>query len=170
MKIKLEKITEYQSKQCRLFSEYSVYSSLKEYKKRNQTDKDKIINDIYIGKVAEFMVYNFLINSSKKLQPPDINIYDEYKKTYSADLILNNANIHVKSHKLNNSYPVSWVFQKNDPLLKNKNKNDFLALVVLNVNQCYMYLYNITQVKFRQPIKEALKVSKLCVYEKDVYL
>ena len=93
MKIKLNKITEYQDKQSDLFSKYSVFSSLSEYEKRNQFNKEKIINDIYNGKKAEFLVYNYLIYKQKKLTSPDLNIYEKYKKSYDADLYLKNVNI-----------------------------------------------------------------------------
>jgi len=168
MKIQLSKITKYQEKQCKLFSEFSVTSSLDEYEKRNQSNKDKITTDIYNGKEAEFMVYNFLISSSKKLNSPDLNIYDKFNKSYDADLVLKNANIHVKSHKVNSNFPVSWVFQKNDPLLVYRDEKDFLALVVINNDISYMYLNKISEVQFKEPIKESLKETKLCIYEKDL--
>ena len=82
MKIQLNPITEYQDKQCELFSKYSVWSSLSEYKKRNQVNKDKIVNDIYNGKKAEFLVYNFLISKQKEINSPDLNVYEKHNKSY----------------------------------------------------------------------------------------
>ena len=114
---------------CHWFSKYSVFSSLSEYEKRNQFNEDKIINDIYNGKKAEFLVYNFLISKQKKLASPDLNIYERYNKSYDADLHLKNVNIHVKSHKVNGNFPVSWVFQKKDPLLLEVKNNNYLAFV-----------------------------------------
>ena len=167
MKIQLNKITEYQYKQCNLFSKYSVITSLSEYKKRNQFNKDKIINDIYNGKKAEFLVYNFLISKQKKLISPDLNIYGKYDKSYDADLYLENVNIHVKSHKVNGNFPVSWVFQKKDPLLLEVKNSDYLALVVMNEDINYMYLKNIKDVVFNEPVKESLRKTKSCIYESD---
>tara|TARA_R110002153_G_scaffold109109_5_gene249844 strand:+ start:473 stop:982 length:510 start_codon:yes stop_codon:yes gene_type:complete len=167
MKIQLNKITEYQNKQCILFSKYSVFSSLSEYEKRNQFNEDKIINDIYNGKKAEFLVYNFLISKQKKLASPDLNIYERYNKSYDADLHLKNVNIHVKSHKVNGNFPVSWVFQKKDPLLLEVKNNNYLALVVMNKDINYMYLKNIKDVSFKEPVKESLRNTKLCIYEHD---
>ena len=167
MRIQLNKITEYQDKQCILFSKHSVSSSLSEYEKRNQFNEEKIINDIYNGKKAEFLVYNFLMYRQKKLNSPDLNIYKKHNKSYDADLILENANVHVKSHNVNGSFPVSWVFQKKDPLLSGLKDDDFLALVVLNKHINYMYLKKISQVDFKQPLKESLRKTKVCVYEAD---
>ncbi len=167
MRIELNEITEYQNKQSDLFSKYSVFSSLSEYEKRNQFNKDKIINDIYNGKKAEFLVYNFLISKQKKLISPDLNIYEKYNKSYNADLCLKNVNIHVKSHKVNGNFPVSWVFQKKDPLLLEKKNNDYLALVVMDECVNYMYLKKIKDVVFKEPVKESLRKTKLCIYESD---
>lgn len=168
MKIQLNPITEYQEKQCDLFSKYSVFSSLSEYEKRNQFNKDKIINDIYNGKKAEFLVYNFLISKQKKIISPDLNIYEKYNKSYNADLYSENVNIHVKSHMVNNNFPISWVFQKKDPLLLEIKEQNFLALVVMNKDINYMYLKKITDVNFKEPIKESLRKTKLCIYESDL--
>ena len=167
MRIKLNQITEYQNKQCDLFSKYSVFSSLSEYEKRNQFDKDKIINDIYNGKKAEFLVYNFLISEQKKPTSPDLNIYEKYNKSYDADLCLENANIHVKSHKVSGNFPVSWVFQKKDPLLLKRKDDDYLALVVMDKDINYMHLQKIKDVVFKEPVKESLRETKLCIYESD---
>jgi hypothetical protein len=168
MKTELKTITDYQEKQCDLFSKFSVFSSLEEYKKRNQFDKEKIINDIYNGKVAEFMVYNFLILKQKKVNSPDLNIYENYNKSYDADLSLQGANIHIKSHNVNSNFPVSWVFQKKDSLITKIKDDDFLALVVMNKEINYMYLKKISEVIFKEPVKESLKETKLCIYENDL--
>jgi hypothetical protein len=168
MKIQLNPITEYQDKQCELFSKYSVWSSLSEYKKRNQVNKDKIVNDIYNGKKAEFLVYNFLIAKQKEINSPDLNVYEKHNKSYDADLFLKDISIHVKSHRVSGSFPVSWVFQKKDPLLTQLTDDNFLALVVMNKEINYMYLKKISQVDFKQPIKESLRITKACVYEDDL--
>ncbi len=169
MSTRLNEITEYQDEQCSLFAKHSVSTSLSEYKKRNQFNKDKIIDDIYNGKKAEFMVYNFLIAKQRKLSSPDLNIYERYDKSYDADLYLEDADahIHVKSHKVNGNFPVSWVFQKKDPLLLEARDNDYLALVVMDKGASYMYLKNIKDVVFRDPAKESLRKTKSCIYESD---
>jgi hypothetical protein len=167
MRIQLDKITEYQDKQCDLFSKYSYFSSLSEYKKRNQDNKEKIINDIYNGKKAEFLVYNFLVSEQKKISSPDLNIYEKYSKSYDADLHIKDISIHVKSHSVNGSYPISWVFQKQDPLLSVIQEHNFLALVVMNEETNYMYLKKVSEVTFREPLREYLKETKVCIYESD---
>ena len=166
----LKQISEYQFKQCELFTKYSVNTSTDEYKRRMQFDVDKIKNDIYYGKIAEFMVYNYLVECDRNPTTPDLNIYLKDEKSYDADIFLDNIKLHVKSHLINQNYPVSWVFQKNDPLILNKNDNEFLALVVSEIDNAdyYMYLLNIKDAKFGELMKESLRLSKTCLYESDL--
>ena len=161
-KIKLEAITEYQRLQCELFSRFSFSSSLDEYNRRGQHNSDKIINDIYNGKVAEFMVYNFFIKKGRSVSSPDLNIYSKKMKSFDADLVVGDVNVHVKSHISNNIFPVSWMFQKNDPLPI----EDYLCLVVDNT---YMYIKKVSDVEFSEPMKESLRHTKVCLYEKTIY-
>ena len=168
MRIDLNTITQYQKEQCELFAKHSASSSLSEYKKRNQSDKDKIVSDIYNGKEAEFLVYNFLIAEKKKLESPDLNIYEGYRKSYDADLSVGDIDIHVKSHKVNSNFPVSWVFQKKDPLLSQAKDSDYIALVVMENGFNYMYLRKVSEVEFREPQKKSLRDTKACVYQRDL--
>jgi hypothetical protein len=113
-------------------------------------------------------VYNFLISKKKKLDSPDLNIYEGYRKSYDADLSVGDVDIHVKSHKVNNSFPVSWVFQKKDPLLSQTKDSDFIALVVMENGFNYMYLRKVSEVEFREPQKKSLRDTKACVYQRDI--
>jgi hypothetical protein len=166
-KISLEPLSEYQVEQCKLFSQHSFSTSTAKYSERNQNDIQKIQTDIFFGKTAEFMVYNYLNQKQKNPTTPDLNIYSATKKSFDADISTENAKIHVKSHKVNNNFPVSWVFQKSDPLITHKDENNYLALVVLdNIN--YMYIINVNDAVFKEPLKESLKNNKVCIYEKDL--
>lgn len=172
-KIKLEKPTEYQNVLARYFAKESADSSYDEYLKRNQPDKKKHIRDIYIGKLAEYMVYNYYQNKDINVTPPDIMIYDKKKKSYDADLAIINdsqivTKIHVKSHITNNLTDVSWVFQRNtDPLINNPLPNDYLALCVFDEikKEYYMYIVNIFDVKFSEMVLEHLRNNKIAIYE-----
>ena len=59
------------------------------------------------------------------------------------------------------------MFQKKDPLLSELKDNNFLVLVVMNKEINYMYLKKISEVDFKQPLKESLRMTKVCVYEAD---
>ena len=155
----------YQVRQSKLFAESSADTSLDEYEKRGQADKHKITKDIYSGKIAEFMVFKWLKEKGKDLLPPDLQIYEAGQKSFDADLISDSTKIHVKSHTINENYPISWLFQKKDSLVTAPTENDFIALVVLSKEGCYMYLQKAKEVVFKEPLKESLKESKVCVYE-----
>lgn len=173
-KKKIKPITEYQDKQCKLFAEYSVGTSLSHYSKtRNQGNVQKVRDDIYCGKKAEFMVYNTLKDNYDSVTTPDVEIYNSGGKSFDSDMIVvkndRELKLHIKSHKANNRFPVSWVFHKTDPLILNRPEGNYLVLVVLDEedNDNYMYICSIKdqRVKFGRPMKKDLKNSKACIYE-----
>ena len=71
----------YQESLCSAFSN-EVYQTNKDiYAQRNQNNESKVKNDIYIGKLAEFAVYNYLLSKGKIVSAPDIMIYESKKKS-----------------------------------------------------------------------------------------
>jgi len=151
---------------CRKFAEQSAASSMDEYARRNQHSIDKIKLDIFRGKVAEFQVWQHLVDRARDVVPPDMAIYDKYHKTFDADLVCNGQNLHVKSHMRNPRFPVSWVFQKRDKLTYAPSDNDWLCLVTLEADfSGTLYIRHAKEVTFEQPKKESLRASKVCVYE-----
>jgi len=167
--IKLEKPDTYTLKRCQLFADFSVESSLDEYARRNQNNIEKIKLDIYRGKIAEFMVYNYLVSRGKDVTKPDLDVYDKYHKSFDSDLVSEGFNLHVKSHFVNPRFPVSWVFQKKDKITTEKSGNDYLCLVVMNENwDNWFYIKEAKLLDFKEPKKESLKASKVCIYESDL--
>jgi hypothetical protein len=173
-KKKIKPVTEYQDNQCKLFAKYSVKTSLSHYSKtRNQGDMQKVRDDIYRGKKAEFMVYNTLKDKYDSVTAPDVEIYSSGGKSFDSDMIVTKGDkelkLHIKSHEANNRFPVSWVFHNTDPLILNRPKGNYLVLVVLNEEDedDYMYICNIRDkgVKFGKPMRDNLKSSKACIYE-----
>ena len=151
---------------CHKFAEQSAASSMDEYARRNQHSIDKIKLDIFRGKVAEFQVWQHLVDRARDVVPPDVAIYDKYHKTFDADLVCNGQNLHVKSHMRNPRFPVSWVFQKRDKLTYAPSDNDWLCLVTLDADfSGTLYIRHAKEVTFEQPKKESLRASKVCVYE-----
>ncbi|MDB4498303.1 hypothetical protein N9251_03070 [Gammaproteobacteria bacterium] len=154
---------------CRKFAEQSAASSMDEYARRNQHSIDKIKLDIFRGKVAEFQVWQHLVDRARDVVPPDVAIYDKYHKTFDADLVCNGQNLHVKSHMRNPQFPVSWVFQKRDKLTYAPSDNDWLCLVTLEADfSGTLYIRHAKEVTFEQPKKESLRASKVCVYERGL--
>lgn len=165
MKINLQLPTEYQDVLCKTFSHYVLKSNTDEYAKRNQDDHSKVRLDIYHGKRAEYMVYNYFLSKNRNVSAPDIMIYDKSKKSYDADLTIDSINIHVKSTLDDSEFPNSWVFQPNDPLVKCPTENDYLALCVL-CKEPYMYLIKSEGIEYQKPIKKSL--NKSVIYEKQI--
>lgn len=164
--IHLQKPTAYTLARCELFATHSVSTSTGEYARRNQHSIAKIRDDIYRGKVAEYMVYDFLIFKGNETSLPDIEIYEAKRKSFDADLVSNGYNVHVKSHTRNPNYPVSWVFQKSDKLTQGS--DDFLALVVMDEDfNAKMHLGQAKHFVFRPPVNESLR-SKACIYADDI--
>ena len=89
--------------------------------------------DIYIGKMAEFAVYNFISQQGKSVTFPDIEIYQGGKKSFNADLTVNNETpIHVKSCMETHGYDNSWLFQPNDKLTTEPAENEVIFLVSIS--------------------------------------
>ena len=167
-KFKLKRPSESIISQCFEFAKSSSVTSLDEYARRNQNAGDKIIQDIYYGKVAEFMVSNMLLEHGRQPSTPDLEIYQARQKSYDADLTCNGVAIHVKSHMYSGYYPVSWVFQKRDRLTQGGSK-DYLALVVMDERfSGHCYLLQANGVKFEPPKKESLRANKVCIYERSL--
>lgn len=134
-KVKLIAPSPYQEKLCDLFSKEVFYNSEsgKTYidRTKGNASENKIISDIYLGKMAEYAVWNYLMSQDKLPTEPDISIYPNKIKSYDADLKIGDTKIHVKSCVYNERFPNSWVFRPNDPIVKNPDDNDFVALCVL---------------------------------------
>lgn len=133
--ISLLAIGDDQIRECYSFAEASYSSSLDKYSRRNQSNHDKIKNDIYLGKVAEYAMYNYYVSRGFKVSVPDVEVYDARGKSFDADLTLYSDmdyKIHVKSHFIGSVFPTSWVFQKEDPLVKHPKEYDIIALCNIN--------------------------------------
>lgn len=169
--ITLEEIDVFQQLYCLSFSEKSVDSSIDQYSKRSQNNIEKIKDDIYLGKVSEYAIYNHYKSQQKEITVPDITIYDANHKSYDADLILSNQyNIHVKSHYFKSPFPESWVFQKTDPLIKSPTPSDIIALCVINhKGQGQAYIdYATTLIQYTKPLIKKSLSSKTAIYLKDI--
>jgi hypothetical protein len=165
-KLKLIAPDTYQEKLSDIFSKEVFYTNLDKYKQRNQSDVKKVISDIYIGKMSEFAVWNYLQRDGKDATFPDIMIYPANKKSYDADIKAGDVKIHVKSCVAMGVYPISWVFQPNDPVTINPSNKDFLALVSIeddnSFNAYFVKAADVLQI-YEKPKKEGL--DKKVIYE-----
>lgn len=165
-KVRLIEPDAYQEKLSDMFA-HEVYETNREmYASRNQDNRLKVIADIYLGKMAEFAVWNLLQRQGKDATFPDIMIYKANKKSYDADITSGDTKIHVKSCIAMGLYPVSWVFQPNDPLTISPSNKDFLALVSIEEEKFFeAYFVKAIDVIdiYEAPRKEGL--DKKVIYE-----
>lgn len=164
--------TDIQKDVCARFAKESVDTSAGYYSShRNQHDVSKVIRDIYIGKCAEFSVYNFFNTSGVyEVSEPDVNIYDTYSKSFDCDIYMEDKHVHVKSY-YPSSIEVSWVFDPKDSLISNPSKLDVLALCDLNTDGSgVLYLMKgLLAIPFyRDPMLARLKGKKKCIYLNDI--
>jgi hypothetical protein len=136
-KLKLIAPDTYQEKLADMFSKQVFNTNVEKYAERNQSDVKKIISDIYIGKMAEYAVWNYLQRDGKDATFPDIAIYPAKKKSYDADITAGDIKSHVKCCVAMGVYPISWVFQPNDPVTINPSNKDFLALVSIEEDNSF---------------------------------
>ena len=160
----------YQESLCSAFSN-EVYQTNKDmYAQRNQNNESKIKNDIYIGKLAEFAVYNYLIYKGKTVSAPDIMIYESKKKSYDADLYINKESpLHIKSCIDIGVQHNSWLFQPNDPITNAPTEDDMIAFVVITpeaVFYCYIIKASDILDMYREPRNQLL--NKKVIYEIDL--
>ena len=141
MKIQLSK---YYINKCWQFAEESVDSSLNHYRARNQNARrNKIIQDICVGKMGELAVYFYL----ERLEPskPDFQIYTRANKSFDPDLLTakRSLRIHCKSQSLESSesYGKSWILQfsgngsgHKDKLFKQRSNEDYIALTNVDLH------------------------------------
>lgn len=118
---------------CRKFANDVVSSNKDEYARRKQFNINKIIDDIYIGKLAEFATYKILKTKRDTVTVPDIGIYSKNRKSFSADLTMDSYSIHVKARKTEfaKKYNLSWSFQAYDSLIKSPTEYDLISFCVV---------------------------------------
>lgn len=148
------------------FAAAVIETNIEEYKRRSQTNVEKIQLDIYFGKLCEFIIYSYFQDQNIKSDFPDLAIYGASKKSYGADLTTTNTSVHVKSCLDEGAFPNSWLFQPNDPLVKYPKQKDILALCVYTNDLPYFYFVRASEVEYKSPIKQNL--NKKVIYERDL--
>lgn len=104
---------------CEAFADKRMTGSADLYRSRGELKLDKIRQDIVTGALAEFAVYEYFSNKGVECSKPDLEIYENKKKTYSPDLVAGGCVLHVKSQTVASAakYGSSWLFQSTDKLL-----------------------------------------------------
>ena len=161
------------------FVEESYMSNVGYYKKRNQNNVEKIKQDIFNGKLAEFAVYYlYKDNENCEINIPDTEVYESFNKSFEADLFCKfkdrNFYIHVKSQHVSQAerFGKSWSFQKEDSLTTRPVAEDRICLCnILNGNTVEVIkpilakkLVNI----YKDPKLDRLKGIKKVIYYQDL--
>jgi len=167
VKFNFSDVTEYDKKLCLLFAKYCVRTNKAEYDTRGQDNEKKVIRDIYNGKLAEIMVHTVLQSNNMSPSSIDFMIYDKKYKSFDADIVTQNKNIHVKSCMGDNKFPNSWLFQPYDRLVTNPTDHDVIFLVVLNKTNSYGYMIKASSdIVYKKPLASYL--DKAVIYEEDI--
>jgi len=177
-------ITDAEIKRCEEFAD----ASTNDYWKRNQTDSDRIKQQIVFGKLGELVAAKFLVRHLKQpVMEPDFRIYTRDTKSWDADfpyksLGLGNKNFHVKAYAPSDK-PESWAFQfKNksgnggtDKLFENfpEHKKDCVICVLVDVDNKKGYIrvlanWGDLHYLLRDPISYQLRGLKKFLYYEDL--
>lgn len=157
------------------FAEKCYRTNKAEYKRRGQEDAQKIKQDIYYGKVAEYAVWLMYKEMGQNCTKPDVGVYKTSQKSYDRDMTVNDTHhLHVKSQLLKQaqSFGLSWIFQKNDPLVTRPIPQDYVVLTLI-MNNNLVRVYQPQKAKdligvYGKPKKRALQSTKVTLYGKDI--
>jgi hypothetical protein len=122
---------------CRSFADRCAESNKARYASRGQSSLEKIIKDIYVGKVGECAAYEHKLASDLDCTEPDFNIYGARKKSYAADLLSSGNKLHVKTQSRESAakYGTSWILQfkpgDSDKLFKEQTPEDIAVLCLM---------------------------------------
>lgn len=142
------------------------------YSAKGTGDTKKLEQYAYIGKMAEYAVFNTLLSSGryKSITPPDIAIYSKEQRSHAADLVADGKKIHVKSCNATEWIATSWLFSTEDPIVDNPTEDDIVAFVAIRpVNKKFdCYFVKATELKgmYKKPVYA--KTVAHAIYESDL--
>lgn len=161
---------------CKHFAFKSYATNEDCYSKRGQSDTYKIIDDITVGKLAEWGVFFMYLQEGRhNISSPDMNIYSIRNKSYDPDLKWGLYRLHIKSQTFESSerYGSSWMFQAKDPLFAKADDCDIII-------GCRVHLDNINddtclvEIQLEKPFCQLVigepKLSKFVNGKKAIYL
>lgn len=160
---------------CEAFADARCDSDTFLYKKRGGFKKE----DIVAGAMAEIAVYHFLRSYGIKVGKPDFTIYEVGKKSYAADLIVNDKKYHVKGQTYASSqlYGESWIMQKDDPLITQSVDiiNNYLVPCIVDMGGNNVYILGIpsftalhNHLCFSHPKLEWMRHTKVAIYNETL--
>jgi len=138
-KLNLIAPSSYQEALCEAFATQSAINQQSYYAKKGEGSISKLSEWAYVGKLAEFAVFNTLISFDKykSVSPPDIMIYEKKRKSHAADIISDGKQIHVKSCLVKDNREISWLFSTEDKIVRKPSEEDIVALVVMSLPKTF---------------------------------
>lgn len=143
------------------------------YRDSNQTELKKIRDDHFVSKLGEEAVRAVFESRNCKVKGPDYAIYKGKKKSWAADLQINDLDVAVKTQRRSAAkrYGLSWTFQdspeRRDPILETPEA--WVAFVVFEDAvpgfECIVYpLLKVKKLVFDAPLLSHLAGKKKVVY------
>jgi hypothetical protein len=152
----------------------SAVVSTVNYRDSDQTIKQKIQDDHFVSKLGEEAVRLVFEQRDCTVAGPDYEIYSGKRKSWDADLKINDLDVAVKTQRRSAAkrYGLSWTFQdspeRRDPILDMPEA--WVCLVVYEDlkpdHECVVYPLR----KIKQLIFEAPRLTKLVGKKQAVYL
>ena len=144
------------------------------YRDSNQTARQKIRDDHFVSKFGEEAARFVFEARDCKIEGPDYTIYSGKRKSWAADLKVNDLEVAVKTQRRSaaNRYGLSWTFQdspeRRDPILDLPEAWVCLAVFEDLKDGCECVVYPLRKIK--RLIFEAPRLSKLIGKKQAVYL
>lgn len=154
---------------CQAFATSVIGSNLDKYESRGQENFYLIKEQISQGKLAEFALAYFFDVLGIPCSPPDCRIYSTRNKSFDSDLVLDNATrLHVKSITKQSAerFGLSWIFQKEDPLVMEPEPMDWVALTTIVSPTTVKYYGSIAaeNIEYAELKKAILRKTKCAIY------
>ena len=159
---------------CRKFAEDRLVLSANCYKWRGEQNKSKMIEDILVGTLGEFGVYEYLKQKGIQVSEPDLKIYEQKRKSHSADLQSEEFKFHVKSQTSRSisRYGHSYLFQQKDKLVLSPSAMDFVCFTSVDLDGRVVEVHGVVKGVDLVPFYSECKVpmyrhTKCALYLKD---
>lgn len=158
---------------CEKFAIDRISGSVDCYVSRGESRRSKIVEDLIVGAIGEWVVYEHLKSLGYECSEPDMKIYEKRRKSFAADLYVDEINIHVKSQSLASSkrYGYSWLMQRHDKAVKNPQDDEIFAFTNVNLEDMeatvlgYCWAKNMTYGECKVP---RYRNTKVAIYLQDV--
>lgn len=162
-------------KRAKEFASNRMKGSNTLYKFRGESNEEKMYEDILVGLVGEWGVYEYLKKKGIEVNKPDMNIYTSRNKSFNADFRSETDAYHVKSQTVASikKYGHSWLLQRTDRIVKQPAENDHFVFTKVDGREVEILgLYKCKNIVYGECKVPRYRFSKIAVYleeQKDEY-